>query len=112
MARLIIRRTISICLILSLSLAVIAELSLNHVWAKDIGGSIDLEGKTVIMGKGIGYVVIGEKHFLLAKNLTIKDKKGKEIPLRMIKLPVKAFIRYSLRVEDNVPTLKSIDLLE
>ena len=100
-------------LVLALVLALFT-LSSPSAWAKDkgVGGSLDLEGKATIMGKGTGYVVIGEKHFLLPKRLTVKDKSGQEIPLARIKPPVKAFIRYSLRVEDNVAVLKSIDLLE
>lgn len=83
------------------------------VSAKDTKGEgIELSGKVVIMGKGNGYVVIGERHFLLAKDTTIKDKGRKEISLFSVKMPAKAYIRYSIRVNDNVPVLKSIYFLE
>jgi hypothetical protein len=107
-----IRRIISISLTLIFVFFLITELPFM-VSAKDTKEEgFELSGKAVIMGKGAGYVVIGERHFLIPKYLVIKDKTGKEIPLARIKMPVKAFIRYSIRVNDNVPILRSIDLLE
>jgi hypothetical protein len=91
----------------------LAAFLIRPVYAKSgKGGSVNFEEKVVIMGKGNGCLVIAGRDFFFAKDLVIKNKGGKEIPLTKIKTPIKAFVRYSIRVEDNVPFLHSIDLLE
>ena len=113
MTRLPVVKKISICFIFFLSVIMIAAFLMRPVYAKsEKGGSVNFEEKVMIMGTGNGYVVIAAKNFYLAKNITVKDKNGKKTSLAKIKMPVKAFVQYSLRVDDNVPILKSIDLLE
>jgi len=113
MTKLSVVKKISICLTLVLSVIMLAAFLIRPVYAKSgKGGSVNFEEKVMIMGKGNGYVVIAGRNFYFAKDLTVKDKNGKETSLTKIKMPVKAFVQYSLRVDDNMPILKSIKLLE
>ena len=113
MTKLSVIKKISICLTLVLSVIMLAAFLIRPVYAKSgKGGSVNFEEKVVIMGKGNGYVVIAGRNFYFAKDLTVKDKNGKGTSLTKIKMPVKAFVQYSLRVDDNMPILKSIKLLE